>query len=114
MGDGGQTCDMASVTSEWEWLRWAECMDHPAMERTRRAGGLCLGLGRSLGSQAQTLCKESAGRREEDFHECLKHQKISTVRPVVNKSIDKHPWGPSGHNCYLPSLVKPLHSQGWK
>lgn len=51
---------------------------------------------------------------KEDFHEHLEHYKLCTVRSVVTKSIDKHSWGPSGHECHLPGLVRPLspHSDG--
>lgn len=45
---------------------------------------------------------------KEDFHEHLEHYKLCTVRSVVTKSIDKHSWGPSGHECHLPGLVRPL------
>lgn len=50
----------------------------------------------------------STGGMKEDFHEHLEPYKLCMVRSVVTKSIDKHPWDPSGHACHLPGLVRPL------
>lgn len=49
---------------------------------------------------------------KEDFHELLEYHKLSVMRLVVTKSINKYPRGPSGHDCHFPGLVMEMGLKG--